>query len=189
MNKPENWDQIEAFTGDFKNITPGGHVCNVVQATVALSSTGKEMLIILFDIAEGEFESYYLKQHMQKLETNPDAKWQGIYRQLTEGNGEKFFKGLVTAIENSNPGYTWQWGENTEKSLKGKLFGGVFGQEEYLNNNGEVKLSTKCMYIRSVEQIRKGVEVPKIKKLAVSGGGYDGSMGSQQVFPDIEIPF
>ncbi len=186
MNKPANWDEIEAFTGDFKNITPGGHICSIVQAQPVLSRSGKEMLVLLFDIAEGEFKDFYMQQHMKNIETNPDAKWQGIYRQLTEGNGEKFFKGLITAIENSNNGYKWNW---DEKTLKGKLFGGVFGQEEYLNNNNEVKLSTKCVFIRSIEQIRKGVKVPEIKKLKADEGGTDyGSFGSQ-VFPDIEIPF
>jgi hypothetical protein len=185
MQKPENWDEVEAFTGEFKNITPGGHVCRIIQAKVEKSNSGNEMLTILFDIAEGDCAGYYTEQFERKLNANPDAKWQGTYRQLTQGNSEKFFKGLLMAIEKSNDGYTWNW---DEKTLKGKLFGGVFGQEEYVNTKGEVKLSTKCRFIRSVEQVRKGVEVPEIKRLEHSEPSGAESFG-HEVFPEESIPF
>lgn len=183
MNKPAEWDNTEAFTGEFKILPPGGHICKIKQATIDTTQTGKEVLIILFDIAEGEFANYYGEQFTKKTENNPDAKWQGVYRQLTEGNSLKFFKGMIQAIENSNNGYKWNW---DEKTLKGKLFGGVFGQEEYINNNNELKLSTKCRFIRSVEQIRKGVDAPEVKKL---NGTSSNSQYSSDVFPDEDIPF
>lgn len=173
MMKPAEWETTEAFTGDFKTITPGGHVCKILQARSQLTNTGKEQLAIMFDIAEGDCKDYYSEQHSRKAESNPDAKWQGVYRQLVEGNSLKFFKGMITAIEQSNNGYKWDWKED---SLRGKLFGGVFGQEEYLNGNGDVKLSTKLRFIRSVEQVRKGVEVPAVKKIQqtdMSGLGHD----------------
>lgn len=163
MNKPQNYDQSEtSVMGDFKSITPGGHICKIEQATVSQTKTGKEVLIILFDIAEGEFKDFYSKQFSKKKETNSDAKWQGVCRQLTEGNSLKFFKGMLKTIEESNNGYKWNWDETT---LKGKLFGGVFGEEEYLGNDGSVKKSTKCMQIRTVKAVKDGVEAPPIKKL------------------------
>jgi hypothetical protein len=68
----------------------------------------------------------------------------------------------------------------------------VFGQEEYRNNNGDIKLSTKCRFIRSVEQVRKGVEVPKIKKLQrtdMSSFGHDINSFGNDRFPVEDIPF
>ncbi|MBU2703661.1 hypothetical protein Ga0466249_004809 [Sporomusaceae bacterium BoRhaA] len=190
MQKPANWDTVEAFTGDFKTLAPGGYVCNIVQAKEDTTHTGKKMLILLIDIAEGEFKDFYSQQYERKLKINSEAKWQGVYRQLTEGNSTSFFKGLITSIENSNPGYKWDW---NEKALKGKLFGGVFGQEEYLNNQDEIKVSTKCVAIRSVDSIRKNdFKVPEIKKVIQDDYGPDPSFGSQfgaQVFPEEEIPF
>ncbi len=193
MKKSENWDSTQAYTGEFKNITPGGHICKIVQAKQDFTDDGRELLIILFDIAEGEFKDFYKDQFDIKKAANAEAKWQGIYRQLTEGKSEPFYKGLITCIENSNPGYKWNFDENT---LKGKLFGGVFGQEEYLNDKGETKLSTKCRFIRSVEAVRKGVQVPEIKKLQEAGGNTttttattNQSAFGKDVFPDEEIPF
>ena len=188
MIKPQEWETTEASTGDFKKITLGGHVCQVKKAIIDVTKTGKEVLILEFDIANGECANFYLEDFQRRFLSNPDAKWQGIYRQLTEGNSLKFFKGLITAIEKSNSGYTWNW---DEKSLVGKFFGGVFGQEEYLNNKDEIKLSTKCRFIRSVDQVLEGVEVPKIKTLSTStaNSGYDMKSFGSEVFPEEEIPF
>jgi hypothetical protein len=182
MQKPTNYDETQAFTGEFKTITPGGHICKIVQANVSkTTNSDKEVLVILFDIIEGDCKDYYQEQFAKKYATNPNAKWQGVYRQLTEGNSLKFFKGMLTAIENSNPGYQWNW---DEKTLKGKLFGGVFGQEEFQKQDGSIGLTTKCRFIRSVEQVRKGVEVPEIKRLQISGASQFG----KEVYVE-EIPW
>ncbi len=64
-----------------------------------------------------------------------DKKWKGVIRQfLPKDDGtdndewtKSSFKGLTTAFEHSNPGYTWNW---EETSLVGKLVGILFRNEE-----------------------------------------------------------
>lgn len=189
MKKPQGYDAAQAITGEFRSIAPGGHICIVKQAKEDRTKTGKEVLIILFDIVEGESKDFYKEQFDRKIATNPESKWQGVYRQLTEGASTPFYKGMISAFETSNPGYKCFIGDNFDVStLKGKLFGGVFGQEEYEAQNGDIKLATKCMFIRSVDQVRKGVKVPDIKRLNDSNGG--SSQPSRNMFPpDEEIPF
>lgn len=188
MIKPQEWETTEVITGDFKKLPLGGHVLQVKNAKVDTTTTGKEVLIIQFDIANGEYANFYTDDFQRRFATNPDAKYQGVYRQLTEGNSLKFFKGLITAVETSNKGYTWNW---DEKTLKGKFFGGVFGEEQYLNGKGEPKMSTKCFYIRSVDQVLAGVKVPEPKMLKTGNGnsGYDVNSFGKDVFPEEEIPF
>lgn len=182
MLKPANWDQVEEINGDFKKITLGGHVCQIKNVRVeTTANSNKEVMVIQFDIANGECANYYTEDFQRRFLSNPDAKYQGVHRQLTEGNSQKFFKGMLTAIEKSNQGYVWNW---DEKTLKGKFFGGVFGEEEYVNNKGEKKMSTKCFYIRSVDQVLAGVEVPKPKLLKVDVGGFDASSFGV----DVEVP-
>jgi len=161
MKKYDEYEGSEAFTGDFEVLEPGGYICKILQVTVEEKDYG-HLMRIGFDISEGEHKDFYKRSFDRKKETNPDAKWPGMYYQTIKGSDIKYFKGFISAIENSNSGYKWDW---DEKKLKGKLFGGVFGQEEFENRQGEVKLSTKCFYARSVEQIKKGVEVPAIKRL------------------------
>lgn len=185
MNKPIGYDEAEVITGDFKRITLGGHVCQIKNAKIDTTTTGKEVLVIQFDIANGDCANFYTNDFQRRFASNPDAKYQGVYRQLTEGNSLKFFKGLITAIENSNQGYIWNW---DEKTLKGKFFGGVFGEEQYLNNKGEAKMSTKCRFIRSVDQVLAGIEIPEPKMLKGNENYNVNSFGTE-VFPEEEIPF
>jgi hypothetical protein len=182
MNKPQGFDEALTFTGDFETIELGGHVCVIKGAKVETTQSGKEILKIQLDIAEGENKDFYNRQYSKRKELNPDAKWGGVYSQLTEGKSLPFFKGFIAAVENSNKGYKWNWDEAT---LKGKLFGGVFGEEEYISNDGTVKKATKCMQIKSVEQIRKGVEVPPLKTLP----GNSSSVIDVQPIDDGAVPF
>lgn len=48
-----------------------------------------------------------------------------------KGNGLPFFKGVLTSLEESNPGFRWNWDEST---LVGKKVGGVFGREQFRTN-------------------------------------------------------
>jgi hypothetical protein len=167
MQKPEGYESTQAFTGDFETLEPGGYVCRIRQATESQTSGGSPLLIVLFDIDEGPHKGYYQRTFDRKKASGQDAKWTGTYRQLTEGKSLPFFKGMIAGIESSNNGYKWDW---KEAALKGKVFGGVFGEEEYRKNNGDIGVSVKCTQIRSVEAIRKGIEIPK--RRTVKDDGY-----------------
>jgi hypothetical protein len=159
MQRYDNYDATQAFTGDFEELELGGHICRIKSVECTAKPYG-ELLTIEFDIAEGTQAGYYQRKF------DSLGKWVGKYYQTVKKDDLKFFKGFITAIEKSNPGFKFDF---DEKQLVGKLFGGVFGQEEY-ESNGEVKVSTKCVQVRSVEEIRKGVPVPKLKKLKGNNG-------------------
>ena len=162
MNKPANWDSVEAITGEYKKLPAGGYVCSIVRAECTKSKNGKEMLKLAIDIAEGEYKDFYLNQYLQEQERNKEqAKWRGSYYQLTEGDSMGRFKGMLLNIEKSNSGYKWNW---NEKSLEGKLFGGVFREEEYINRNGGLSTTVKLISIRPVEGITD-IEPPAKKVL------------------------
>lgn len=188
MNKPAGYDQTQAFTGEFEQLELGGHVCVIKGARIDDDSTGAEIMLLQLDIAPTDPQSgFFMKQYEQRKTSNPDAKWGCVYRQRTGGKSLGFFKGLITAVEQSNSGYKWNWDEN---SLKGKLIGGIFGQEEFRANDGQIKLATKCIQLRSVEAIRKGVEVPKTKLLNPAGATATmQAMGFTQVDDTDELPF
>jgi hypothetical protein len=159
MLKPQGWDEAETITGEYEQIKLGGHICIIKKAVTEKSKNGKNILLIYFDIADGINKGFYSRQHENDKKNNKkDIKWYGVYRQLIEGNGIPFFKGIIKSIEESNQGYKFDF---NEEWLKNKYFGGIFGREEYVNNKGEYKFATKCMYIRSVQAIKEGVEIPK----------------------------
>ena len=163
MLKPQGYDQAQAATGEYEILPAGGHICIIKQANIGKTKESqKDVLIILFDIAEGEHKDFYKRNFERRAMENSEAKWQGIYRQLTEGKSLPFFKGMIDAIEKSNSPYKWNWDET---SLKGKVFGGVFGEEEYEGNDGKVHTSVKCRFVRTVETVKSGKFSMPDKKL------------------------
>lgn len=164
MQKPNNYENTDAFTGDFQRLTPGGKICTIVNAyETTTKKTNQPMLAIEFDIAEGEEKGFYEAAQQQY-----GGDWRGVYRQGTldkDGNCSPFFKGMISAIEESNDRYKFDF---SEKTLIGKKFGGVFGEEEYIGKDGTVKTAVKLMQIRSTDAIRKGnFKIPP--KKTVSG--------------------
>ena len=118
--------------------------------------------------------TYSNKYKEDAKENALEAKWKGYHRVSVPTNeSEDFiksnFKAFITSVEKSNPGYNWNWEENT---LVGKKFGGVFGFEEFTGSDGRTLTSTKIRYVRSIEKIEE-VEIPKVKLLDKTLMDYD----------------
>ena len=196
MVKPNNYDGTQEY-GEFKPLELGGHICKIMSVEETKSGSGKDMLKIFLDIAEGEQANYYAEQY--KADSRAEKKWGCIVYQLTEdkdGNTNRGLKTFVTSVEKSNKGFTVAWGDNFTACLKGKLVGGVFGREQYQNSKGELKFATKCVSFRSVDTIRAGVEVPADKllngaKQAVlqTPGTISPLDGFEEIISDDELPF
>jgi hypothetical protein len=164
-----NWDKVEPKKpGEYSSIEPGAYICKIISARFQLSKNNNEMLVIDFDIAGGQYLNYYAQQFEQWGDGN-EENWRGKYRQMTgiEKGGESlsFFKGLITTLEASN-GLRW---DETEEWFRGKAFAGVFGEEEYLDRNGELKVSTKLRYINDAHNIDY-IKPLTIKKLKQNNG-------------------
>jgi hypothetical protein len=169
MRQYDDFDKVQAATGERETLEPGGYICKIIDASVKDAEPGKnydQLMKIAFDIAEGEHAGYYKRQFERKKQFDANAKWPGVYNQTIRKDKLQYFKGMTTAIEESNPGYKWNW---DEKSLKGKLFGGLFGEEEYRGNDGTLRVNTKLAWIRSVASINDGnYKIPPIKRLQQS---------------------
>lgn len=172
MQKPQDFDQAQGFTG-FTPLEAGGHICKIMNVEETTSAKGsRPMIVISLDTDKTDKQpSYFTEQY--KNNTKADKKWSNnaIARQLVydaDNNTNKGFKTFVEAVKASNPGFNENvlWGnEPINKFLKGKLVGGVFGREEYLNNYGDSKFAVKFQSFRTVEDIKNGVDVPKDKLL------------------------
>jgi hypothetical protein len=164
MQKPNNYENTDAFTGDFQRLTPGGKICMVVKAYESKSkASGSPQVTLEYDILEGAEMGYFAAQSEQW-----GGDWKGVFRQGTTdktGNCSPWFKGMILAFEESNRGFKFDFDET---KLNGKQFGGVFGEEEYIGKDGTVKTAVKLMQIRSTDAIRKGnFKIPP--KKTVSG--------------------
>jgi len=181
MQKFSDYDTTKV--NDFgERLKLGGHICKVLEAKVESGTSKKdgkpyEMLAIKFDIEEPDEQAgFYNKKFVEAARTDPmTAKWKGYYRlSVPNDNSEDFikktFKTFITSVEKSNPGYTWNWQEDT---LVGKKFGGVFGYEEFtIPATGETVPLTRIRFIRSTEKIEEA-PIPKVKLLDKTYVDYD----------------
>lgn len=185
------------YTGEVEDLPLGGHICKIIKAEYVETRSGREQLVLLFDICEGSpSDGFYKRKHESQKRTNPQAKWQGIYRQLLPLDEDDtrtagFFKGMVTCIEASNSGFNFEKTGFDENTLKGKFFGGLFGREEFLDDKGVSRFSTKCRFVRTVKAVKEGIEPPEDKLLpetSVPTGG-SGWKEMDSIASDDDLPF
>jgi hypothetical protein len=108
---------------------------------------------------------YFAEQY--KSDTRTDKKWSNSaikYVSLgEEENQVKMLKGFLTAVENSNNGFKYDWNKEVSQ-LKGKKVGLVFGLEEYQNQQGETKTRSRLTQFRSIDKM-DNIKIPKVKLL------------------------
>jgi len=153
MKPIEGWDLINE-AGEFRKLPAG--VYGVKLTSVKDNEEG-QYFEITCDIVKGEYAGYFKSQVDAGLKDG--SKTIRSYKD----KALVFFKGFITAVEKSNPGYSWDWDES---KLVGKNVMAVFGDEEYVDKNGEVKVGTKLVEFRSLEAWKEGkIKVPELKKL------------------------
>lgn len=135
MQKPNGYDEAQA-NGEFIPVELGGHYAIIKQVSETQSSTGKDMIVVLYDFVTPDKQAGYFQSSYEN-DTRDPKKW--------PFNGSKYilvadyedpkktsrnFKTFCTCVEKSN-GYTIQWGgKNWNQQFKGKKIGVVFGEEE-----------------------------------------------------------
>lgn len=166
IKKPMNWENVQEI-GERKALPLGAYVCKVKQARVQDNTYGSQ-LALLFDVVEGEYAGFYNQDFTAN--TDPNKKWKGLLRVwLPKDDGsdkdeltKRIFKGFVTAFERSNPGYRWDWNEN---SLAGKTIGIMYRNEEW-DYEGKHGWAVRPFKAISADTVRDGnYTLPKDKPL------------------------
>lgn len=166
LKKPSNYDEVQV-NQDFERLELGGHkgiIKNVVEYTSTIS--GKTSLKVEVDTDKDDKQpNYYQKQYDEN--TNSDKKWSPAGTKYVplgdEENQVKMLKSFITAIENSNNGFEYNWEKDIDQ-LKGKKVGLVAGMEEYTDSEGKTKTATKIVQFRSLDKV-EGISIPRVKLL------------------------
>lgn len=159
MKKWNGYETTEVM-GVKRKLPAGAYKCRIMAAEEKEYGWGS-VLLISFDIAEGEYKNFYRAQYEKQTK---DKKWKGVYRLTcpTDSGDEKderlkkAFKTFIHHIESSNEGYKWDW---NEASLIGKYFGGIFGEKEY-EVDGNSGFYTTIRYTTDVSGL-ENAQIPK----------------------------
>ena len=193
MQKPNNYDNVQA-SGDFTPVTPGGHHLIIKKVEESKTKTGKDMIIVAFDMAAGDKQPNYFSD-MFANDIRPDKKWPRSGRQYivatdNEGNTSRSFKTFITCVEKSNNGFKTEWGDGFAAQFKGKRIGGVFGivENEY---QGKVTKRTELRWFcEDTKSDNAKVPDPKLlpnSNVTVAAPSSDGFMNITG--DEDEIPF
>ena len=190
FDKPNGYDEVQAG-GDFTPIELGGHKLIIKKLEEVTASNGNKYLKVSFDTAPDDKQPNYYAEAW-KNDTREQKKWGGVatvFPTDQEGKTSKTFKQFCTSIEKSNNSKI-QWGAGFESSIVGNVIGGIFGEEEYLNNANEVKVARKLFWWRSTEGIIDA-KIPEKRELRQDGGTPDIAEGFIQIPDGIddELPF
>lgn len=163
MRAINNFENIQATSGDFEKPSAGGYIIGIVgvEDVPMNAETGKgDYLKISYDIAEGKFK-YYYTELLHKFGGDYFTNFIRSYKDSAAG----MFKHFINCIEESNAGYKWNW---DEKSLQGRHLGVVLGEEEYRKKDGSIGVKLYVKDVKTVEQIKNGeFKVPEIKRLKI----------------------
>lgn len=161
MKPISNYSEIKASTGEFDRPAAGGYIVELLGAVDVPFDELKQKgayLKIDYDIAVGEFKGYYTKQY-ERFSGEYKTNFIRSYKEKALG----MFKHFTNCLEESNPGYKWDW---DERKIAGKFIGVVLGEEEYEKKDGTIGTVLKVKEIKTVEQIANGdFKVPALKRL------------------------
>lgn len=143
--------------GDYERLPRGGYVLRILNVEQCRNTKG-DYLKIAVDVEGGEYHGFYHREY--RAQQSEDKKWHCNYLlsiptddgSEQDGWTKRRFKTFTEALEESNPGYHFDW---DEQKFKDKLIGGLFNEREY-ESNGKVRRATNLAQVCSVEKIKSG---------------------------------
>lgn len=163
-----DYDKVKGYS-DYERLPKGGYVVKILGVSVGQTGDFRKYLKLSCDIVEGEYANFYADQY--KANTNEDKRWScNLLQNLPVDDGserdgwtKRSFRTMIDALEESNPGFHWDWNET---KLKGLIVGGLFNEREYEGQDGTVKRATNLARFCAVDKIRSGnYTLPKDKLL------------------------
>jgi len=183
LKKPENYDSVELREFDYTPINLGGHKGIIKKVEEYTGQSGSTSLKVTTDTDKNDIQpSYFQAQYdgdtrAEKKYSNGAIKYVSL---KDDENCVRMLKAFITAIENSNPGFKYDWNKDLSQ-LVNKKIGLVFGLEEYEANDGKIKTMTRLTQFRSNDKV-DNVKIPKVKILSGTLIDYDEYVSKNKTF-------
>lgn len=191
--KPINGFKSEAPSAGFPML-PKGLYIGQIKAVKIDGTEPDQRLILRIDITEGDHIGYYTMRYNSEQAAGGrfEVRYKGDYAlQIpNEGNPKRqhfdwdlrSFNMAIWAIEDSNPGYHWDW---NEAGLKGKAVGINVRQGSYNGNP-----YTSIGRLESVRMIKEG-KAKLMKDMAPRGDAQAAAPAAAPSFTEVEedVPF
>lgn len=166
MQKPSGYDEAQAG-GEFTPIDLGGHYAIIKQVSERQSSTGKDMIVVLYDFTSPDKQEGFFSKQFNN-DDRPEKKWPFAgtkYIMVNDYNDpnktSRAFKTFCTCVEKSN-NYQIAWGGNAwSQQFKNKFVGVVFGEEES-EYDGKIRMRRVPKWFCNTDKVKdQSIPAPK----------------------------
>ena len=184
--------EAKESTGASRKLPAGGYICRIMNAKMEIAkSSGLPMVVMQFDICDGEYNNYYHDEYGNDMKYRPNAKYQGVARIPAvdaEGKARRGFNSFCGAVEKSNDIKLPNEDTAFLNVLRNKTVGIIFGREEVRFDDGNTAMVTKPQFYRSVQTIESGdYDIPKDKLLEPTSPSDSIISGVNDLFGDIPV--
>ncbi len=170
--------------GGFLTLPPAGaYVAEIKEVRFVvqdpLQNRDRDTIELMMEITEGEYSGRYMEFYQDQKERFGDsAKYKGVFRLVAPLENDddwrkRTFEGNLWCVEQSNPGYTWDW---DEKKLKGKKVG-ISVRERLYTYNDKDRSTTEIAKFETVDDVKAG----KVKPMRARDQRSNGSSTSESM--------
>ena len=167
MKAPYKDFEVKENSFSFITVPPAGVYIGEIKGARVVDADEKrdhDSIELMLEITEGECKGRFNDLYNDQKQRFDNAKYKGILRMNIpqrqdheEQNWtERFFSGQMWCIEQSNPGYHWEWDEGT---LAGKKIGINIRKRLYTYNEQD-RETTEIARLETVEDVRSGKAKP-----------------------------
>lgn len=158
MDEQLNNSQVQTSIGGVRRLElpQGKYVLQILYINVSTSQHNGYELNIFYDIEEGPYKNFYLKDYLAQV--TEKKSWKGKYSIELSPNdwmtgtkwSQKVLDNFIISVEKSNHGYHFDWDEG---KIKGMLVGGIFVLQEYINAQGAMSSMAKLYSFCNLESL------------------------------------
>ena len=173
----------------------GAYVAEIkgVRLVEANEKNPRDTIELMIEITDGEYAGRYMDfYNEQKNRFGDDAKYKGVFRLTSPLEGDedwrkRTFEGNLWCVEQSNPGYTWDW---DEKKLKGKKVG-ISVRKRLYSYNGKDKETTEIGRFETVDDVKAGKCKPMKDRdqRSSDSSASTASDGFTEVSTEVDVPW
>jgi hypothetical protein len=193
MKKINDYENIKVNDG--QKFELGGKHC-IIKNVKLFQYNGIEKISLELDVNDGDNKGYYQAKYDERPDTSKfwdDGATLSIHADADSISDEKerakaksYLKGIMTAIESYNTGYTWNW---DEKSLIGKKISVNFSLKEYNGNDGNIYRKPQVSRFVNKKENFKENYIPQVRTINNQYIDYDKYIVSKNSESTTNNPF
>jgi hypothetical protein len=183
-------------SGGYIELPPVGAYVAEIQDVRTGEQFDHTIIELMMEITEGEYKGRYHEVYEDQRERFGNATYRGVFKLTAPNDNDEdwrvsTFQGNLWCVQESNPGYKWDW---DEKKLKGKKVGISVRKRLYTGQDKDGNpVDRETLEIGRFETVAD-VKAGKVKPMKVKDtrkNKSESTSGSDftDVSKDVEVPF